>query len=109
MFAQSHAAKFFWHGQAKHAQLPQLLNERQRNKLVAQMPAMRVRNNFLIGKAAELIADHHMGFIEACIGFGLAAVQHQLRHARAALGRIGMGAQMHHIRILKSGQAIGKT
>ena len=53
-------------GQAEDAEPGHLVDDLDRDQLVAQMPAMRVRHDPLVGKAAELVADHLELVVQPC-------------------------------------------
>ena len=64
-FGHAKPAEFLRYGQPEYAHFGQRLNYLHRDQFVAHMPAMRVRRHLLIGKAAELIADHFQFIVKA--------------------------------------------
>jgi hypothetical protein len=85
--AHAEAAILLGDGQAEHAELGHLRDQLGGNQLVLQVPLMGVGNDFLVGEAAELVADHVEFFVEPAFAEGRGALRgdHQLDKA-AALG-----------------------
>ena len=54
----------FGDGQAEDAQFGHLVNDLQRDQLVAHMPAMGMGGDLLVGKAMKLVGDHAVGFVQ---------------------------------------------
>ena len=85
--AQPRAAMLLGDGQAEHAQRRQLLDDLDRDELVALMPAMGVRGDALVGEVAELVGDHGQRLVQARIAQAAALAQ-----SRDDLGAVPLDA-----------------
>ena len=65
--AHAQPAIGFGDGQAEDAQFGHLVNDLQRDQLVAHMPAMGMGGDLLVGKAMKLVGDHAVGFVQSAI------------------------------------------
>ena len=68
--SHARAAELFRDGQAEHAQFRHLLDDRHRDQLVAQVPAMGVGRHPVVGKAAELLAHQAEFLVEGAVAEG---------------------------------------
>jgi hypothetical protein len=92
---QAKPAEFLGDGQAKDAHAGQFVDDLHRDQLVAQVPAMRMRGDPVVGKPAELVADHREVVVKPGIADGglPAHVLHRLGQRRPRLGRVAFGDQ----------------
>ncbi|MPM58216.1 hypothetical protein SDC9_105047 [bioreactor metagenome] len=104
--AQAHAAVFAVDADAEHAQFCQLAHHVIRNQRIFQMPDMRAWQHFLVGKAAELVANDVQVFVERRFGDG--AARAEMLHQRAACFR-RCSARVQRTRIGVARQFIGSA
>ena len=93
--AEPHAAVFLGDGQREHAELGHLRDDVERNVLIAQMPALRMRHHLAVGEFAHLVANGIEGVVEA--GRADARIRllpHQFAKPRAALRGVAVNDQM---------------
>ena len=96
---QAQPAEIFRNGQAKNAQLGQLVDDLDRDQLVIQMPLMRKGHDLCIGPAPELIADHFQFFVQARLAKGRRAMIFGDQHRQPCPRRRGVAGHQFARRV----------